>query len=135
MEQELNLLDEEYQAGLNNGTRDGIIVSHDAFGYLAARYDIEQYPISGLSPDQEPSTRTLAELTDLVQEQGIKYVMGETLYSNDLAELIAEETGAEVLVLSPIASLSSSEEDSGETYLTLMRRNLSAIQTAMECQI
>ena len=39
-------LDREYRRGLSNCTRREIVTSHAAFGYLAARYGLEQVPVS-----------------------------------------------------------------------------------------
>jgi zinc transport system substrate-binding protein len=47
-----------------------MVTSHDAFGYLADRYGLEQVAIS-LSPDEEPSTRRLAEVAEFAQEHGV----------------------------------------------------------------
>jgi zinc transport system substrate-binding protein len=38
------------------------VTSHDAFGYLAAAYDLDERSVSGLSPDAEPDARKLGEL-------------------------------------------------------------------------
>ena len=43
-----------------------LVTSHDAFGYLARRYDLQQVGIAGLTPEAEPSPADLAEVTDFV---------------------------------------------------------------------
>ena len=49
-----------------------IVTAHDAFGWLAARYGLEQQAIAGLSPDQEPDARPgSVRLIDLVEDEGI----------------------------------------------------------------
>lgn len=120
-----------YTTGLANCTADSIIVSHNAYSYLANRYNFTIHPISGLSPDAEPSLQQLAELTDLAEEEGIGYVFYEELVSPKIAETLAAEIGAETLVLSPIEGI---QTDSDSHYITLMTQNLENLQTAMQCQ-
>ena len=81
-----------------------IITSHDAFGYLASRYHFEQIAVNGLSPDQEPSARKLAQVTDLAKQINIKYIFFETLISPRIAETIAQELGAKTLYPTPPVS-------------------------------
>ena len=55
----LKALDRDYRGGLAHCVRDDIVTSHDAFGYLAQRYGLNQIPITGLSPEAEPSPKDL----------------------------------------------------------------------------
>ena len=66
----LDALDAEFRRGLARCERRQIVTSHAAFGYLAARYGLEQVPLEGLSPEAEPSPRDLAHLVDLVRASG-----------------------------------------------------------------
>ena len=60
------------------------MTSHAAFGYLGAQYGINQIPISGVSPDEEPSTQKLVEITNLVKAKNIKVIFFESLVSPKL---------------------------------------------------
>ena len=127
---DLATLDEEYAAGLQGCQRDTIVVSHNAFGYLG-RYGLYIEPISGLSPDAEPTPADLARLEGLIKEKGITTVFGERLVSPKLAESLAHDMGITTKVLDPIEGLS--DETSDEDYLSLMRENLSALELANGC--
>jgi zinc transport system substrate-binding protein len=107
------------------------VVSHDAFGYLGARYGLNLHPINGLSPDAEPSPAHLAELADLIESEGVTTVFSETLASPELADSLAGDLGLETAVLDPIEGLTEETED--EDYLSLMRANLAALRTANDC--
>src|SRR3954466_13779654 len=48
-------LDVAYRRGLADCRLDTVVVSHDAFGYLAERYGLDVVSVNGLSPDAEPS--------------------------------------------------------------------------------
>ena len=131
---ELRTLDSEYRDGLRRCKRHEIVTSHAAFGYLAARYGLRQISITGLTPESEPSARQLAHVVQIVRRTHATTVFFETLVSPRLAETVAREVGARTAVLDPIEGLTPSEQKSGETYLTVMRKNLAALQRALECR-
>jgi zinc transport system substrate-binding protein len=58
-------------------------------------------------------------------------IFTEELVSPAVADSIADETGAELAVLSPIEGLS--DETAEEDYLSLMQQNLAALQRANGC--
>ncbi len=129
----LNALDADYKT-LKLCELNTIVTSHDAFGYIAARYEFEILPISGFSPDAEPSPRDIAELINLIKAESIPYIFFESLVSPRLAETIARETGAGLLELSPVEGVTEKEQELGENYLTLMSRNLQNLKTALRCR-
>jgi zinc transport system substrate-binding protein len=131
---QLRGLDREYRAGLRHCERREIVTSHAAFGYLAARYDLEQIPITGVEPESEPSARDLEDVVAEVREHGATTIFFETLLSPRLAETVARETGAETAVLNPLEGLTSDEIAGGEDYLSVMRDNLAALRTALGCR-
>lgn len=129
----LNQLDREYKNGLKNCLRQDFVTSHAAFFYLAQSYGLKQIPISGLSPDQEPSARQMADVVNYVKKQGIKYIFFERLVSPKLAQTIAQEAGVKTLVLDPLEGISDNEIKQGENYFTVMRENLKNLQQALQC--
>jgi zinc transport system substrate-binding protein len=134
VENRLDSLDQEYSRSLSLCAKQDIVTSHAAFGYLADRYHFNQVNITGISPDQEPSTQKLAEISDLVKKQGIKYIFFESLISPKLSETIANETGAQTLVLDPVEGLSNQDIQNGKDYFTQMQTNLSNLKLALECR-
>ena len=105
MDAKLAALDADLREGLASCERDQLVTSHDAFGYLAARYGMTQVGISGLTPEAEPSPADLAEVTRFVEEHDVRTIYFETLVSPDIAEALASETGARTAVLDPIEGL------------------------------
>ena len=130
----LKRLDAEFRRGLATCTRRQIVTSHAAFAYLAARYDLEQVPLEGLSPEAEPSAKGLARLVDLVKASGATTVFFETLVSPKLAQTVAREAGVETAVLNPLEGLTDAQLSSGEDYFSIMRSNLAALQKALGCR-
>lgn len=130
---ELQRLDNDFKQGLASCATRTIVTSHAAFGYLAARYNLQVMPIAGLTPDAEPSAAKLAELTQLMRTEGIHYVFFERLVSPRLADTIATETGARTLVFDPIEGLSSNDQAKGKGYVSIQRENLANLRTALAC--
>lgn len=127
---ELETLDKEYAEGLKTCQRRELVTSHEAFGYLAERYDLEQVGITGLTPEDEPSAQRLAEVATEAREHGATTIFFETLVSPKVAETIAKEVGAKTAVLDPIEGL---EAGSTGDYLSVMRTNLTTLKTALSC--
>jgi zinc transport system substrate-binding protein len=131
---ELRALDRDFARGLAQCQRREIVTAHDAFGYLARRYRLTQVPITGLSPEAEPTPQRLEEVIDRVRDTGATTVFFETLVSPRLAETVARETGARTAVLNPIEGLTEEQVDRGEDYLSVMRENLAALRKALDCR-
>ncbi len=125
---DLTALDDEFEAGLGSCERTEIVTTHNAFGYLAARYGLEQVAISGLSPDDEPSPQKLAEVQSFAQSHGVTTIFYEDAVSPDYAETIASQIGAKAAVLSPLEVVGD-----GEDYLSVMRTNLATLLAALGC--
>jgi zinc transport system substrate-binding protein len=129
----LRALDGEYRTGLAHCERREIVTSHEAFGYLAERYGLEQVAITGLSPEVEPEPAKLQHVVELVRERGVTTIYFETLVSPRIAETVARETGAKTAVLNPIEGLTKNEISQGEDYFSLMRKNLGTLREGLGC--
>lgn len=128
---DLTALDERYRAGLASCTSRDMVTAHEAFGYLANRYDLHQVGISGISTETEPSPRQLADLVAHVREAGVDTVYTEVLVSPDVAQTVAREAGVRTAVLDPLEGLTS--ENADEDYISIMNRNLATLRTGQGC--
>jgi zinc transport system substrate-binding protein len=126
----LGELDSQWRAQTATCRSRDLVVSHEAFGYLAAAYGFTQRGISGLSPDSEPSPATLRRVTDFVRAEGITTIYYETLVNPAVAQTVARETGATTAVLDPLEGLA---EGSDDDYLSIMRINLDTIVKGQGC--
>lgn len=126
-------LDIAYKNGLANCTQTSIITSHEAFGYLAKRYNFTQISIAGFSPDKEPSPKAIADLATLAKTQGISTIFFESLVSPRLAQTVATEIGAQALVLNPLEGFTEAEITAGKNYLSVMQENLQNLRIARTC--
>ena len=127
---DLTRLDTDFARGLAHCERHVIVSSHDAFGYWD-KYGIQVAPVAGLTPDAEPTPAGIARLQQLIRADGITTVFSERLASPRLTASLAHDLGLRTAVLDPVEGLTSA--DSNETYLSLMRENLAALQEANGC--
>lgn len=130
---ELNTLHAEFTEGLANCRHDHFVTSHAAYAYLGLRYNAEQIPVTGLSPEAEPSPRQLAAITDQVTDLGLGYVLVEPVLSDGLAQTIASEAGIELIPFHAIGSVTDDELETHGDYFGLMRNNLASLKLALEC--
>jgi len=125
----LETLDLELATSLENISLKTICVSHAAFGYLTDRYNLSQIAISGLSPEDEPSSSALSSIIEAVKTHGINTIFYEENVSSKIAETIAKETGCLTGTLNPLETLTS-EELKEENYFSVLRSNVTKIVKA-----
>jgi len=130
---ELDSLDQDFRAGLSQCRRRVFFTTHAAFGYLAHRYGLEQRAVMGLSPDAEPTPGALRAVVEEAREQDVRYIFFETLASDKVARVVAQEVGAQTLVLNPFEGLTPEQVAAGENYFSIMHQNLTNLRTALEC--
>ncbi|OLT24641.1 ABC transporter substrate-binding protein [Nocardiopsis sp. CNR-923] len=128
---ELETIGQEYDAGLAECARREVVVDHTAFAYLTEAHGLEQIGVSGVDPETEPSPSQIAAITDTVAERGVTTVFTEPLMPAATAQTIAAETGAEVAVLDPLEGVT--DRSPGDDYPSIMRGNLAALTTALDC--
>ncbi len=132
----IEALDQDIKHGLAD-CRSRTIVSggHFAFGHFCRRYNLEVLSAyKGFSPDAAPSPRDLTHLIRFMKKAGSRAVFHEELLQPKIARIIAEETGAELLLLHGAHNLSKDERKRGETYLSIMAANLKRLQQGLQCQ-
>ena len=134
VEERLDALDIQYRQDLTTCARKNIVTSHAAFGYLADQYGLRVVAISGISPDEEPSIKKLAQITEFVKREGVTHIFFESLVSPKLSKTIAGETGAATLVFDPLEGLSDADAAAGEDYFSKMRANLYNLTVALQCK-
>ncbi|WP_432523707.1 metal ABC transporter substrate-binding protein [Kineococcus sp. SYSU DK006] len=126
--QELTALDQEYAAALAPCAGATLVTAHEAFGYLAQRYDLQQVGISGIDPHVEPSPARLREVVDTVSGRGVRTLFFEAATSPAVAETLAQDMGVQTSVLHPVERVTEDQD-----YPGLMRENLSALTQGLAC--
>ena len=124
----LQKLDERYAAALAPCRGATLLASHEAFGYLADRYGLEQVGVAGLDPHVEVSPARLRQVADEVRRSGARTIFFEAAAGLGVAETLAAELDLGTDVLHPIERVTA-----GETYLDLMASNLDALRRGLVC--
>lgn len=127
----LKTLDDKYENELKNKKTNTILVSHKAFAYLANRYKLEQIAVTGISPDAEPSPKSISKLIDITREKNIEYIFFEVLSSPKSVEMIAGEANLEILTLNPIGGITKEQFKDGVDYIDIMEENLVNLKKAL----
>ncbi len=128
---ELTKLEQQYASQLTNLTKKEIVVSHQAFGYLARDYGLVQMPLMGIAAESEPTAQSLKAISEFVREHEVKYIFTEQLLSDALARTLADDLGVNTLMLHPLEGLTSDEMTRNETYISLMEHNLNQLMKAL----
>jgi ABC-type metal ion transport system, periplasmic component/surface adhesin len=128
-------LDLRYRKDLGKcNSKEIILGSHAAFGYLVKQYGLTQIPLYGLSPNAEPTPKKMAAVITLAKKYRAKAIYYEELVSDKLAKAIAEEVGAKILVLNPGANLTKKQIETKVTFLALMEQNLENLTYGLTCK-
>ena len=129
---ELKELHAKFEEMAAQTTQKTFFVSHAAFGYIAGHYGFTQVPVAGLNSQSEPSQKELTKIVDLAKEEDIQYIFFEQNVSSNLTDVIRNEVGADSLILHNLSVLTADDIKNGETYFTLMEKNMEALKTALQ---
>ncbi|GAA0233011.1 metal ABC transporter substrate-binding protein [Halobaculum roseum] len=131
---ELETLDERIESLVADAARDTVLVAgHDSFAYAAERYGLSFRTLTGLAPDDQPTTRDIERAGDVIDEHDLRYVCADPLESQRAAEqLVAETDAEEVLPLTAMPGLTDewAAEDWG--YVEVMEEvNLPTLERVL----
>lgn len=106
------------------------ITQHDAFGYLADRYDIEFLAPQGVTTESEASAEAVARLIRQIKRQRVQALFFENIVNPRLIEQIAKEAKVKAggRLYSDALSPPGGEADS---YLAMYRLNITRLVEAM----
>ncbi len=110
-----------------------IVTNHEAFAYFADRYGLEIVGtvIPGTSSEADPSAGDIAELSELIEHEGVKAIFAEALIDPKVAESLAADTGVEIVY--GLYSDQVGEEGSGaETVDGMLLANAEKISAALQ---
>ncbi len=105
-----------------------LVTSHDAFQYFARDFGFTIYPIKGISSDDEPSSKKVAELIAIIRKQKVKAIFPENIENPKVMSEITRETGVKVAGKLYADGLG---EDAAATYDGMVRNNVSTIASAL----
>jgi zinc transport system substrate-binding protein len=130
---EIKKLDADIEEAVK-GFKNRTIVSggHFAFGYFAKRYGLNNLsPYLGFSPNAEPTPQRIIALVKALKDGQGRAVYFQELINPKVAEVIAKESGAELLLLHGAGNVGKDELAAGVTYLSIMRQNLENLKKGL----
>jgi zinc transport system substrate-binding protein len=83
-----------------------------------------------LDEERQVSAGEVAEVIEVIEHHGIKYIFAEELYAKDMCDLIQKEVDVEVVYLDP---LTRGEYDS-DSYLNTMKENIAKLKETQHAQ-
>ena len=128
---ELDDIVTEYKDKFKNVDNKKFIVPHQAFGYLAREFDLEQIPLNSLTSTGEADAKVLKEVSDLAKAEKIKTVFYEMGGSDKEAKTLADEIGAEAKPINTLEFATDEELSSNKTYQEMIKENLEAIYDSL----
>ena len=130
---QISALDAAFEDVAANGARRELVFA-DRFPFL---YFTREYGLDYLAAfpsctaDTEPTPQVLMKLIQRVVEDKIPAVYAIELSTQAVARTVAEETGAEILTLHSMQTVTQAEFETGETYVSIMTRNLEALRRGL----
>ena len=126
-------LDQKFQSIVDNSSRRTLVFG-DRFPlrYFVDDYNLEYFAaFPGCSEQNEASSKTISYLVNKIKTEEIPVVLKIELTSDDIAQTIANETGAKVLVFSAAHNISAEDFENGRTYADIMEANLAVLEEAL----
>jgi zinc transport system substrate-binding protein len=136
---QLKSLDASIRGNLSssNCAKRDFIAFHNAFGYFAKEYGLNQHSIhEGLTPEGEILPQRLVQVVQLAKNLGINIIYSEDLIDPRSSQAIADEIpNGKAVVLSPIEGINKQEQqEQGIGYLQKMYENLAALKEGLQCK-
>ena len=112
-----------------------LVTAHDAFGYFGDAYGLEVAGLKGVSTEDEVSIQRTQEIVDLLVEREIPAVFVESAVAPRVVEALIEpcQAAGHALVIGGelFADALGPEGSNAETYMGMMRANVSTIVAAL----
>ena len=123
--QQLEALDREFQQSLQQYPNCTFVTFHDAYPYLANRYQLKQVAVVEI-PEDQLSPSDVRNTIDAVKQYKVKALFGEPGVDNKLLQGLSQDLN---LTLSPLDSLESGPMNP-QHYFTAMKANLQTLKSA-----
>ncbi len=131
---EIKNVDKQIQEIVDNKVRSRLIFADKMpMQYFINYYNLEvTAAFSGCSTETEPSANTIAYIEDKVKEENIPVILYVELNNGKVASTIATETGREAMQIQTLHNITKEDFDKGETWVSLMTRNLEVLKKALQ---
>ena len=127
--EKLELLDLQIREELSSCSKKDFITFHNAFSYFSDEYGLTQHTITKGVHDHSatPTAKSIEDVIDLAKELNLSVIFAEDTSDIRISQVIADEIGADVLILSPVAT----EDVENKNYFERMQQNASNLKKAL----
>lgn len=125
--QQLETLNQTYEKELNAYRDRTFITFHDAFPYLAQRYNLKQVAVVEI-PEDQLSPEDVKRTVNAVKQFKAKALLSEPGVDNKLLDSLSQDLN---LTLRPLDSLEAGQTDP-QYYFTAMNANLQTLEAAFQ---
>ena len=132
IEEELNKLIDEYTEKFASVDNKNFLVSHQAFGYLAHNFGLNQIALTSLGATEDADAKTLKNAIIKAKDLGIDTVFYEMGGSDKSAKTIADEIDATTVPLNTLEFATDEELNNGTSYQDMIKYNLEELYKSME---
>ena len=124
----------QIQEIVDNKVRDRLIFGDKMpMAYFIHEYGLQvSAAFAGCSTETEPSEATIANLINKVKEYKVPVVLYVEMSTGKVAKTIADEAGVTAIQIQTMHNVSKEDFNNGETYVSLMIRNLSVLKAALQ---
>ena len=126
-------LDSNIKKAVENSSKKTLVFS----GRFALKNFTDEYGLNYVSTldacadNSEPSAAAVAKIVDAIEKENINVIFYEELIEPKTAKTISQETGTKMLLFHSCHNLTKEEFEAGETYLSLMNKNLNNLKEAL----
>jgi len=106
-----------------------LVTSHDAFQYFSRAFGFTVYPIEGVSTQDEPSSKKVAEIIQTIKQAHVKAVFFESIENPKVLQEITRESGATIGGELYADGLGTGD---AATYEGMFRHNVNTIVNALK---
>ena len=136
----LDSLDEKFTSTFVTGTscpNNKVAANHNAYSYMAERYDLEFVTVHGLDPEGEPTPADIIKVVDQINENGITVFFIEEYTSTSAVDSIVQQTISDTMptgvTVKYLYTMEMAPKDSTDNYASLMEKNFENLKAGLGC--
>ena len=129
----LEALEKEYESAFTNSERNVLLFADRfPFAYLTHDYGVSHLAaFTGCSSESEITAETFAHLIEHTNELSLPCILALEGSDGKTAKTVSEATGAKVLTVDSLQSVSETDISNGANYYDIMKNNLEIFKEAL----
>lgn len=134
--EQIKMVDKQIQEIVDDKVRNRLVFGDKMpMQYFISYYGLDvSAAFSGCSTETDPSASTIAYIVNVVKKEKIPVVLYIEMGNEKVANIIADEVGGDckAMQIQTLHNVSKEDFENGETWVTLMQRNLKVLKNALQ---